>query len=66
MDIIINGKTITVTIGLSILGVLNHLQIAPQHVAVEYDGKILAPDDFGVTTVQEGGRLEIVQFVGGG
>jgi len=66
MDIIVNGKTVTVGTGLSILGVLNHLQIAPQHVAVEYDGRILIPDDFAVTTVQPGSRLEIVRFVGGG
>ena len=66
MDIIVNGKAVTVGTGLSILGVLNHLQIAPQHVAVEYDGRILIPDDFAVTTVQPGSRLEIVRFVGGG
>jgi len=45
---------------------LTRLSIDPRRVAVEYNFVILKRPMFEVTLVNEGDRIEIVNFVGGG
>ncbi len=49
-----------------ITGLLNELKIVPERVAVEVNLKIIKRTDFGNCRLQEGDRIEIVYFVGGG
>lgn len=45
---------------------LCHLNLAHSQVAIELNGTIIPRDAFGDTALQDGDRLEIVRFVGGG
>lgn len=63
--IIVNGERKEVG-PLSVLGLLEMLEIDQRRVAVELNLEILPKPDFATTTLQDGDRVEIVQFVGGG
>ena len=51
---------------LSVTELLNRLAIDPRRVAVEHNLRILKRDAFEATIVEDGDRVEIVNFVGGG
>lgn len=62
----INGEIRPVADGLTILRLLESLELDPARVAVELDRRIVKPRDWAATAVARGATLEIVQFVGGG
>jgi len=66
IDVIVNGGRTTAPAGLSVLGLLEWLEIDPQRVAVELNRAIVRQDLWRETAVLDGASLEIVQFVGGG
>ncbi|HOP41648.1 MAG TPA: sulfur carrier protein ThiS [Geobacteraceae bacterium] len=51
---------------LTVVGLLESLEIDPRRVAVELNLEILPKTDYETTTLQDGDRIEIVHFVGGG
>jgi sulfur carrier protein len=63
--IVVNGERKDVG-PLSVLGLLEMLEIDPRRVAVELNLEILPKPDFETTPLQDGDRIEIVHFVGGG
>ena len=63
--IIVNGEQKEVG-PLSVLGLLEMLVIDPRRVAVELNLEILPKPDYATTALEDGDRIEIVQFVGGG
>jgi thiamine biosynthesis protein ThiS len=62
----INGETREVPAGLTVAGLLAHLGIAADRVAVERNLEILPRARWNDTSVEPRDRLEIVHFVGGG
>jgi len=66
IEITVNGEPQTAPEGLSILGLLQQLQLDPERVAVELDRRIVKQPCWPETVLRTGARLEIVQFVGGG
>ena len=66
MKIKINGEEKEIVDGLSIVGLLEQLQIRPARVVVEHNRHIVAREAYGATLLGEGDALEIVHFVGGG
>ena len=66
MLITLNGEPHTLDGPLSVTDLLTRLSIDPRRVAVEYNYVILKRPMFEVTLVNEGDRIEIVNFVGGG
>lgn len=66
MLITLNGEPHTLDGPLSVTDLLTRLSIDPRRVAVEYNFVILKRPMFEVTLVNEGDRIEIVNFVGGG
>ena len=64
--IVVNGDPRTVPDGETILGLLEQLRIDPARVAVELDRRIVKQPLWRDTALQDGSRIEIVQFVGGG
>jgi sulfur carrier protein len=66
MTIVTNGKPRIVAEGLTIGHLLASLDLAPERVIIEYNGKALPRDCFARTTLCAGDRLEIAQMVGGG
>jgi len=63
--IVVNGEQKEIG-PLSVLGLLEMLEIDPRRVAVELNLEILPKPDYATTALQDGDRIEIVQFVGGG
>ncbi len=65
MEITVNGERKTVG-SASILGLLRELDIDPGRVAVELNMEILPKSNYETTGLNDGDRIEIVHFVGGG
>jgi len=66
IEVSVNGAKHTVPAQLTILTLLQHLQIAPERVAVELNRQIIRQPNWAATEITPGATLEIVQFVGGG
>ena len=62
----INGEPRTVPAGLTVAGLLKELDIRPDRVAVELNLTILDRSEFDRRSLQEGDRIEIISFIGGG
>ncbi len=62
----VNGEARAVPAGLSVAGLLEHLDLSPRMVVVEHNGDILRRDALDAAPVREGDQLELVHFVGGG
>lgn len=66
MNIVVNGESREVPEGLSVAGLLSHLELQPGRVAIERNLDILPRDKWASTAIAAGDRFEIVHFVGGG
>ncbi len=66
VSIVLNGESRRVAAGLSVDGLLRSLKLEPGMVVVERNREILARDAIGATAVENGDRIELVHFVGGG
>ncbi|WBQ13487.1 sulfur carrier protein ThiS [Hyphomonadaceae bacterium BL14] len=62
----LNGETRQVDAGLTLAGLLEALALDPRKVAVERNLEIAPRGQYAAITIEQGDRLEIVQFVGGG
>lgn len=65
MEITVNGSRSTID-KMSVSTYLRTLDIDPKRVAVELNLEILPKADYDTTVLNDGDRIEIVQFVGGG
>jgi len=66
MMITFNGDTKTVPDGITVLGLLEFLQVQQARVAVELNLEIVKKDKFGTTAIKDGDSLEVVSFMQGG
>ncbi len=66
MNIMINGENRAFAAGLSVAALLAQLGIDTRKVAVERNLEIVPKSAFAATEIQDGDRLEIVHFIGGG
>lgn len=66
MQIFLNGQAHTVAPGTSVKALVETLSDDPRGIAIERNLEIVPKAEHGATLLQEGDRLEIVQFVGGG
>ena len=66
MEVIINGEPCVVPDLVNIEGLLRHLGIEGEGVAVELDRAIVRRSAWPERVVAPGAKLEIVHFVGGG
>ena len=66
MEVFVNGGSRNVPAGVSLLELLQSLELDPSRVAVELDRRIVKREKWPQTSLHEGARLEVVQFVGGG
>ena len=62
----VNGAERAVPAGLAVDALLEHLRLHPRMVVVEHNGEILRREALADVSVNEGDRLELVHFVGGG
>jgi len=66
MKLQINGEQRELASGLTLAALLEQLGMNPDRVAVELNREIVCREVWAQTHLQDGDRLEIVQFVGGG
>ena len=66
MTIILNGETKEIPDGITVIGLLEHLNIQHQRVAVERNEEIVKKSAYAETVLNEGDALEVVSFMGGG
>ena len=66
MKIIVNGEEQEHNIPLTVANLLQVLDLRTEKVAVEVNLKILDRSDFPTLTLQEGDKVEILSFIGGG
>jgi thiamine biosynthesis protein ThiS len=62
----VNGEPKEIAAGMTVWALLEQLGLNAGRVAVEYNHNILSRPKWAETTISEGDRFEIVQFVGGG
>jgi sulfur carrier protein len=65
LQIVVNGESRSIDTG-TVLQFLESLAIDPARVAVELNQEILPKGEYASTLLQDGDRIEIVHFVGGG
>ncbi len=66
MNITLNGEKKEFPDGITILGLLETLNIQHRRVAVELNESIMKKDGYDSIVIKEGDSLEIVSFMGGG
>jgi thiazole synthase len=66
IQIVVNGEPQVITPGITVAELVAQWQLAPQRVAIEHNLLILARSLWSETRLQDGDRLEVVHFVGGG
>ncbi len=66
MHIQVNGESRQVREEINVTGLLQDLQLNVERVAVEINLEILDRRDFDAKILEEGDRIEIMSFIGGG
>ena len=66
MQITVNGEIKESEKAISILRLLENLEIEKDRVAVELNSNIVPRSQLGQTILKENDRIEVVTFVGGG
>ena len=66
MQIIVNGESQEQSYPLTVTSLLESLDLRSKQVAVEVNLKILDRSDFDTFNLQEGDKVEILSFIGGG
>ena len=66
LRVVVNGDPRDLAPGTTVAVLLNELRVATPRVAVERNLEIVPKGRFADVVLEEGDRLEIVQFVGGG
>jgi len=66
MEILLNGETRNVPEGMNLAQLVAEISDDPRGIAIERNLEIVPKSEHAETVLQEGDRLEIVQFVGGG
>lgn len=66
MNIVVNGKSISVSQDCSIAGLLESLDLMDRPLAVELNGELVPQDQHSQQALSSDDQLEIVTLVGGG
>jgi len=62
----VNGESKELTSGLSLYNLIEQLELPTQRIAVELNREVVRKSEWPTTSLNEGDRIEIVHFVGGG
>ena len=66
MRVQINGETREVPDSITLEGLIKHLELAADRLAVERNREVVRRADWPATQLSEDDRVEIIHFVGGG
>ena len=66
MKITCNGEIKEIPQGITLVSFIRDLELNPDTVVAECDGRIIKRDEFDTLMLSEGNKLELIRFVGGG
>jgi thiamine biosynthesis protein ThiS len=66
MQVFVNGDPFEIETGASVADLVSKLTGDPRGIAIELNREIVPKSQHADTSLNEGDRLEVVQFVGGG
>lgn len=66
MHVFVNGENKEFSDGLSLEQLVNTLVLPGLRIAIEVNGRVVRRGDWSATILNDGDRIEIVHFVGGG
>ena len=66
MRVELNGEPKELAEGMTLATLIEQLSLAPERVAVELNRDVVRRADWPATRLNDGDRVEIVHFVGGG
>ncbi|MFZ5646981.1 MAG: sulfur carrier protein ThiS [Bacillota bacterium] len=66
MNVVLNGKTVSLTEGITVKGLVDQKSLDPETIIIEYNFIPLKREQWDGTALKEGDRVEILRFVGGG
>ena len=66
MKITCNGETREITPHTTLVSLLSEMDLNPDTVVAECDGRIIARDEYETLVLADGCILELIRFVGGG
>ena len=66
MQVTVNEEAREVAAGTTLSGLVEHLALAPERLAVEHNRRVVPRAEWPRVELSEGDRVEIVHFVGGG
>jgi sulfur carrier protein len=66
MRLFVNGDEREIPDGATVVGLLEHLGVARERVAVEVNGEVVRRAQHAERRLAQGDRVEVVAFVGGG
>ena len=64
--VVVNGEDVSIEAGSTVSDLISKLDLKPERVALEYNGSILPRSTWSDLRLEDGSRLEVVHFVGGG
>lgn len=66
MNITLNGDSLNLPNGISILALIVLKKLKPEKIVIEYNFNILSKDEWENTVIKENDKIEIISFVVGG
>lgn len=66
MQIVLNGEPRPIEAGMTLKALVETLGPDPRGIAIERNLEIVPKSEHGAVILEDGDRLEVVQFVGGG
>jgi sulfur carrier protein len=66
MRITCNGEIKDIDPGITLVALIQNLDLNPDTVVAECDGRIVKRDEYDALVLTEGNVIELVRFVGGG
>ena len=66
ISVVVNGEDVRIEAGSTVSDLISKLDLKPERVALEYNGSILPRSTWSDFPLEDGSRLEVVHFVGGG
>lgn len=66
IKLFVNGHEAELKKGFNVLNVIEHFKLNHERVVAEINGVVLTRDKYSDTLVNEGDKVELINFVGGG
>jgi thiamine biosynthesis protein ThiS len=66
LTVTVNGEPKEIASGANLVDLLQVLELKPERLAIELNRKIIRRAKWDATHLEEGDKIEIVHFVGGG